>query len=368
MKTKYIFLILIGLLCWLGCSDDNETLTPLEEPKYELSIPQGNHDYDNRITKWFDRTGVYILYKFDPADVYFRGDNEWGEVFQDTSIRTVTYALGDKVYVENDTLFILNPMGALQTFFALGTKYGEDGLWQKVYVEGNAAYVKTQSLELTGTIKVDEALEEYAGKQLTWIEEMFLNFYPDALLRSNMVLKIILGRNLEERSGSALVRKVSFANLFNSLIFSYGDETLETLTSSEKNKAKADVHSWFIKNQLTEKIFFKDFLEVTDYYWVGGSTPSSSLYYSLGIIASTNRELDKAHSADIDSYLRMVLSYSYEQLTQEPANGNYNSSDFTGLLHPTKDVNGLIKRKYDFIVSELKAIGVDLKAVGALYN
>ena len=61
MKTKNILWILIvGFIGWIGCNDDNKTLTPSGVEEYELVIPQGNHEYDARIVDWFDRTGVYI--------------------------------------------------------------------------------------------------------------------------------------------------------------------------------------------------------------------------------------------------------------------------------------------------------------------
>ena len=41
--------------------------------------------------------------------------------------------------------------------------------------------------------------------------------------------------------------------------------------------------------------------------------------------------------------------------------------DYAGFLHPSKDVAGNIKKKYDLIVAAFKDWGVDLPAIGDLY-
>ena len=38
----------------MGCSDD-ENLSPSDVPEYEITLPQGEHEYDDRIVNWFDR-------------------------------------------------------------------------------------------------------------------------------------------------------------------------------------------------------------------------------------------------------------------------------------------------------------------------
>ena len=45
MKLYYLF-ILVG--CLLACNDE-DSLTPTETPEFGYSVPQGNHDYDDRI-------------------------------------------------------------------------------------------------------------------------------------------------------------------------------------------------------------------------------------------------------------------------------------------------------------------------------
>ena len=95
-----------------------------------------------------------------------------------------------------------------------------------------------------GNFKVDEANEEYVGEQLAWIEEMFLNFYPELVLKKTMPMKIILGRNLKEMFGGTALDRSYYTDAYNSLIFSHGDESIENLTQHRKDSLKSILHTW----------------------------------------------------------------------------------------------------------------------------
>lgn len=63
-------------------------------------------------------------------------------------------------------------------------------------------------------------------------------------------------------------------------------------------------------------------------------------------------------------------------MEKEPKNGNYILKYMngkmvhiaTGVLHPKKDRKGLIKKKYDILINEFKRLGVNLQAIGNLYQ
>ena len=63
----YLFILAIGLF---SCDDDN-SLIPSETPEFGYSVPQGNHDYDERIVDWNKRCNTFILYKFDLKELYW---------------------------------------------------------------------------------------------------------------------------------------------------------------------------------------------------------------------------------------------------------------------------------------------------------
>ncbi|OKZ15766.1 MAG: hypothetical protein BHV81_15255 [Butyricimonas synergistica] len=63
MKWNYLFIVLaIGVLS--SCYEE-DTLTPTEGTEEIFKLPQGDHDYDTRIVKWFEHYGFYGLYIFD---------------------------------------------------------------------------------------------------------------------------------------------------------------------------------------------------------------------------------------------------------------------------------------------------------------
>lgn len=358
MKMKYkLWMLVAGIAGWMGCSDDSGTLEPSNEQEYKVELTGGNHDYDTKIKNWNDRTGVYILYKFDPREVYFNGNSTWTNIYMDTIVESVRYyPLGENVYVEGEYVFINGEK------FVLG--WSEKAVnARKEHVElmeNEQVRVRTCKILIMGSISVEEAEEEYVGRQLEWVEEMFLNFYPDPLLRETMPMKVILGKELIHATATTLQRAESYYYTFHNLIFSHGDGSVETLSLKEKCEIKTDVNIWFVGDRLKPLASFEEFWGVTSY---PSTFPANSEIYKLGLLSST-----MLPSTDVDTYLKVIMGNSYAKLTAEPPSGDYVYDDFTGILHPKKDVNGLIRQKYDILINEFKKIGVDLQAIGNLYN
>ena len=368
MKTKNILWILIvGFIGWIGCNDDNKTLTPSGVEEYELVIPQGNHEYDARIVDWFDRTGVYILYKFDPVDVYLKVQASWQEMYLDT-IRTVNY------YEMKEGDFVKDSVANLAGVeYKLGATKNSSTSWQEVSLDGKTLLVVNYKTQYEGTFSVEKADEAYVDKQLDLLEQLFLNFYPDSLLRSVMPLKIILGQGLNTVSGNqqTLLNK-SYLLSFNNFIFSHGDETAGTMTDASKKTLKNDLNKWFLQtyDKMKDRFSYDDFYDVSDYYWAGvsaSSRPVDSMSYRLGFVKRpyATSQLSLIQDDDLKNYVNMIFDYTYETLVATPVNGNYNANDLTGILHPLKDRNGLIRRKYDILINEFKRQGVDIETIGS---
>lgn len=375
MKIKYILwiFVVIGMIGWQSCSDDSETLTPSDMEEWKPVLASGNNVYDEKIEDFYNRTGVYVLYQFEPREVYFDGSNAWKENLVDTIITSQTYTPnGDDIYVEGDYVYIQG------TKYPIGTTDGEDFTTLKrevILTDDGDIYVRAYTVTLTkNSINVNEAKNEYVGKQFEWVEEMFLNFYPDTILRVALPLKIILGRNLWYTNSMYMygLKEYSYYYSFHNLIFSHGDESLDDLLASGKNKIKNDVHSWFITERIESMYSLDEFNLVSDYSWAGGASsarPSTGQCYGLGfVIRPTTTILTTILKTDLANYLTLIMGNSYEKLTAEPANGNYNANDFTGILHPKKDINGLIRKKYDILMNEFRRLGIDLQAIGELYN
>lgn len=363
---KKILLLILSVVVYWACSDKNDDeLSLYEGEEFQYVLPQGNHDYDTRIVKWHERIGKYLLYKFKPTDVYFNGNNEWYEYHSDTLLLNIWHALGDEVYLENDSIVISgNP-------YPLDEKiYTSDGLWN-IYTLRDNGYIlqQYQRVRKYGIFTVEEADEDYVGKQLTLLEEVFLNHYSDSLLCKWLPLRIILGKNLLF-SG---ISQYPIIEGYNNLLVNYGDASIDNLTNTEKHRLKTQINSIFCKTKAFDEFDFEPFWSMADYYWAGGSSssrPSTAQCYALGFVTrpGLNTVLNTIKNDDLSEYVDMIIENSYEKLTTEPANGKYNASDYTGILHTKKDINGLIRRKYDYIIEEYKRHGIDLQAIGDLYN
>ena len=106
-------------------------------------------------------------------------------------------------------------------------------------------------------LRVELPDEEYVGKQLEWIEKLFLNHYSKELLKKKMVKKVILAKNVTYcyRLGSndlAERERDYFSNIANTLIFSHGDASVEDLTNEDLFEIKNDLHKWMLTEKLVD--------------------------------------------------------------------------------------------------------------------
>ena len=69
----------------------------------------------------------------------------------------------------------------------------------------------------------------------------------------------------------------------------------------------------------------------------------------------------------MEYYVEAIVSNTYEDLIAEYPATNYTNK---GILNPVKDVNGLIRQRYDILIKHMKdTYGIDLQAIGnALAN
>ncbi len=368
MNSKYwIWMSIMGLLGLFGC-DDKEALVPSGTLVPEIVLPQGTHDYDTKIVDFYTNTGVYILYKFNPKDIYFAGNLEWTEIYHDTLVVTTTLQLGENLYVKDGFVY-QTMLGSVTDSWKIGTTYMDNGLWERVTVneEIQSVYIETQQVSIKGVISVLEADEAYVGQQLAWVEKMFLNFYPVAVLKEALPLKLILGKEVTRYPLGSEVGWISQNEIlfsYNSLIFSRGNNSLETLTPEQEVKIKSNLNTWFLTERLASMVSFDKFYAKTNYHWVGGSfasIPKADQCYALGLIkVPASTILSSCQSDDLKSYIKMITGNSYEKLTAEPVNGNFSDTDYTGILHK----HSLIREKYDVLVNEFRQLGIDIQAIG----
>ena len=278
---------------------------------------------------WYEDCGIYFLYKFEDKDVYYNENDRWAGFVEDTS------------RINESELVFYNP-----------------------------------------GLHVELPDEEYVGKQLEWVEKLFLNHYSKELLKKKMVKKVILAKNVTycHRLGNNILSEQErdyFNNIANTLIFSHGDASVENLANKDMLKMKNDLHTWMLTEKLVDDYpmaELEDLLSVTDYF----KTFSADYYEEwmsegwLGRLANSEEE---AKRTDVRTYLEMIITTPKEILEIDVNSISYRDPlfrvimnyDYAGFLHPSKDVAGNIKKKYDLIVAAFKDWGVDLPAIGDLY-
>jgi len=78
--------------------------------------------------------------------------------------------------------------------------------------------------------------------------------------------------------------------------------------------------------------------------------------YSRGFIKAGTKQAD-----DAKYFIEAIISNPYEDLIAE----NTSTNTYVGILNPVKDVNGLIRKKYEILVNSFKEnYGIDLQAIG----
>ena len=90
-------------------------------------------------------------------------------------------------------------------------------------------------------------------------------------------------------------------------------------------------------------------------WWLTPTITNQNMYSTRFVVRRTKLE------NDADNFIEAIISTTYENLTAEYPANNYT---FNG-MHPTKDVNGLVRARYDILVDHMKtAYGIDLQAIG----
>ena len=304
MKTGILF-ILSCLILVSGCYNE-DALTPTTEPESVYSLPQGNHDYDTKIVDWNKRCEFYILYRFDPKEIYWN----------------------------------------LTTWEGL--------TWREM----DGAYDAS-------TFKGLPAEEVYVGKQLELVEEEFLNFYPDSTLKQLMPIKLLLCSVLWRPSGADSV-DMACRSGFDYIAVNYGNESVDALTSEARDELRTEINAAFLKKATDgQKIRIpEEFASISKY---GKESTDVNNMYGKGFICPDGYFGKQTKEDDWNNYIRAIVSTNYEDLVAEPDPDEslWGDPTFIGILHPDKDINGFILKKYQVLIAFFKErYGVDLQAIG----
>ena len=280
----------------IACDDDN--LIPTTRPEFGYSVPQGEHDYDDRIVDWKNRCNFFILYEYQPRDIYWSVSG-WNEAY-------------DK-----------------------GTSDG-GATWQ-------------------AGIKATEADQNYVGQQLDLLENKFLRFYQDTMLRRCMPLKLLLCSELYNVKNAGTHTLANVVNGFDYLAVNWGAESILSMTATQQNQFRVDINNTFLIRLIdnSKTVQTPEFYKGTNYT----DNVTNQNMYERGFVKASKNQKD-----DWPNYINAIISTPYSDLIAKPQANDYTSK---GILHSDKDKNGLIRKKYDIIIEHYKTnYKVDLQAIG----
>lgn len=218
------------------------------------------------------------------------------------------------------------------------------------WVGGRYDTVKNKTLGGNYDVPANEA---YVGKQLNLVKDALLKYYPEALLRQGLPQKIfILDSFYYAYAGTGLPRD-NWPELFNSypgpdfIITTWAGKRIDAITDAEKYAFKSSINSDFLvfahaKNAIKRQATFS---ALTDYSLVDYYN-----HYEHGVLDYYRRSVDE----DWDDYMKAIVSNSYTALTSPG-----------GILHPSIDTKGVIRKKYDIVIGYFQNVfGIDLQAIG----
>ena len=305
MNNNRILYVLFGLLLWVGCADE-DALKPLGVEEPFLSLPQGNHDYDQQIMDLYDQYGVSVFYKFSPKDVYHNWTgNSWSELSQsvdDVEDAATYYYLPDAyVGMATDTLgydtYYFKFNEAQDSVYTYWSQYGEYGSeTDTLLAAGNYYYGVSEANGLTTTITVDSNLYgipttmhhsyeiyvyndnsfvvecadtsnngEYIKLQLDMLENMLFANYTQEMLEENMPPRIMLGRNLQVGSSTEGIVSQSYFRANYSIILSHGDASIASMDGDALWNLKNGLNVWFLADGMANALY-DDVMQTTDFF------------------------------------------------------------------------------------------------------
>ena len=285
-------------LALAGCYEEDElTATKAPENVYgEWALPQGNHDYDLRIVEKLKKYATFFLYKYEDKDYW------WG--------------------VKEDIRW----------------------KWDTVKKIAKSGYA------------ISEADEDYVGNQLTLLEETWLNYFPDTLLRRTLPYKVLLADTLMYVDGVKLEvdperftwKAYNIYSGYDYICVGWGNKNILTMTAEEKNTFKVDLCCGFLKRLLASLLIQRsiEFTSVSTY----GSSIGQNQLYENGLLDINARSIE----SDWEAYIKMIVSTPLVKLEAEG-----------GFLHESIDVKGMIRKKYDIMVKYfMDEYSIDLQAIG----
>lgn len=318
-RNKSIYIGLLLLLIFAAACYDEKDLKPSGVTS-SYSVPQGTHDYDDAIVDIYNRYGVYLLYKYTDKDTYW------------------------------------TPSGWMDG--ALGET-------------GKSGYI---------IAPVDE---NYVGEQVELIQDAWFDTYSDEFLKEFLPIKIMLCSDIDsvymvwDFSSYPFKqvyegKKVKAWYNYDNICVSYGSEAVTQMTKADSLAFRHKMNQTLIESMIGRKksVPLKEFEKITNYQTDNINYMSASNLWKLGVPRSVSYNVTVEN--DWKSFLLMMVTFSEEFLTRTPeynSDWDYTMQNWDGILNPVKDVNGLLKKRYDIVRDYfIENYNMDLQKIGNTLN
>lgn len=315
---KKIYLLLGVLVAMCAACYDEESLSPSHDSEFVFELPQGDHDYDNKIVDWFENSGFYVLYKYEDKDLYWANDS---------------------------------------------------------WLEGGGDVVG-----LGGEISYASPDTNYVGELVDMLDKLFVSHYPTELLLY-MPLRVFLCSCLWELEFDGIILDdngnfIGYNYAYNRIWFYEGYDNYmingasaymtDTLTRQDQLNFSQILNTTFL-NRLLEKGQIQVPNEFYSY-----STYEDETLYGLALFeggylkqaASADRTVKENYrKADLRNYLELIcFPIDYLENGELEDIGSYDSApSFSGLFK--RPEAAVVKQKYDIVVRALKDLGIKVEGI-----
>ena len=286
-----------------------------EDTTYSLWLVGGD-DYDDVIVEYYNKYGSCLLYKFTDKDTYW------------------------------------TPSGWMNG--VLG-------------VNGKAGYLATP------------ADEKYVGEQLDLIQKLWFSSYSAEFLKEFLPMKIMLCSEIDSLYVTwdfsvtpmqmvYLSKDVRSWYNYDNICVGYGDIAVTQMTKKDSSDFRSRMNRIFVESMIGrgKTAPTKEFGESANYNISSSDMYTASKLWAAGIPQLVNYSISESN--DWKTFLLMMVLSTEEFLTRVPEyNNNWDSTskNWDGILNPVKDVNGLLKKRYDMVRNYfIENYNMDLQKVG----
>ena len=314
MKKHSILFVILSLVVCAGCYNE-DALTPTTELEPGYVLPNNGLACDAEIAEYYKKCGFYILYDFEPKDIYWNL-TRWEGLTWDTP----------------------NERWDQNTFYA------------------------------------SPAEQEYVDRQFNLVKENLLNFYPDSTLAAWMPMKLLLCDTIWRPRGLDTVYQICREG-FDYVAVAYGNQTVGQLTTADIDTLRMELNVMFLQKAVEsgKMAIPEEFASISVY---GDSETTTSNMYSKGFICPDDPTFGTYITVESDwsAFIEAIVSTHENDLKAIPDLMEiWGMSDptYIGILYQDdgmneiKDVTGNILKKYNIVINYFKDnFGIDLQAIG----